>query len=137
MPEPYFERLRLKLAEQGVSARYIDRLVAELEDHCADVRAERSSALDDPATGCWIVDRLGDESVIAAQVTTRPELRGRLGGVRAVLWPYQAQWAAVAAGYGDALAGSLVMRWSASIACGTMLTAALLLAMAQSLAINV
>jgi len=137
MREPYFARLETLLAEQGVAAHYIDRLVGELEDHCADASADGWDSADGLPTSAWITQRLGSASTIAAQVVARPELRGILGGLRAALWPLKTQCAErVMSIPGSEVAGAALARWSASIACATMITAALLLAMAQSLAIN-
>jgi len=135
--EPYFARLEELLVQQGVAARYIDRLVGELEDHCADASADGWSSANEPRTSAWITERLGSASTIAAQVVARPELRGRLGGLRAALWPLKAQCAELAMSIpGGAGSGAVLARWSASIACAAMITAAMLLAMAQSLALN-
>jgi hypothetical protein len=136
--EPYFERLATNLAEQGVSARYIDRLVAELEDHCADAAAEQGIAACPATPSEWPRDRLGDAAAIVSQVVARPELRGRLSSCRVALRMLGSHGGGLAIRLGDtSMAGPVVMRWSASIACGATLTAALLLAMAQSIALNV
>ncbi len=137
MREPYFARLEKLLADQGVAARYIDRLIGELEDHCVDASADAQDSADDFQTSVWISERLGSAAVIAAQVIARPELRGRLGGLRAALWPLKNQSAEFAMPMpGRAVTGAVLARWSASIACAAMITAAMLLAMAQSIAIN-
>ena len=137
MREPYFTRLEKLLAERGIAARYIDRLVGELEDHCADAAAEHHDATDELRTPEWIAGRLGSAATIAAQVAARPELRGRLDGLRAALRPLREHYAELAmANRSAAVAGAVLARWSASIACAAMITAALLLAMAQSIALN-
>jgi hypothetical protein len=136
MHERYFERLRTKLAERGISARYIDRLVAELEDHYADAAAERRGGAHAPMAQGWCRDRLGNEAAIVSQVLARPELRGRFCSFRAATRLLLARSAEVVVR--DAIvAESPIMRWSASIASGTMITAALLLLMAQSITLSV
>lgn len=130
MPEPYFARLRLKLAEQGVSARYIDRLVGELEDHVEDALAERRGDRVKQSSDAWLTERFGSDAVIVAQVVAREELRGRLCGLRIALRQVGAAQALAADG---ALWMPTLMRWSASITCGSFVTAALLFAMARSI----
>jgi len=134
MPEPYFARLRLKLAEQGISARYIDRLVGELEDHAQDALTERRSDRIDRGSDSWLTERFGSDAVIVAQVLARRELRGRLCGFRIALRPLAQHVGSVhAVATGGALWMPTLMRWSASITCGSFVTAALLFAMARSI----
>jgi hypothetical protein len=138
MCDMYFEQLEKALAARGVPSRYIDRLIAELEDHRADVATERPDTAQLTAPLGWIRSRLGDEAAIVAQVIARPELRGHWSVLRAslnALRTYSQNW--VADCDTCAIAGPLLVRWSASIACGTAVTAALLLAMAQSIALYV
>lgn len=138
MREPYFERIEAALAERGVSPCYVDRLIAELEDHCTDVAAERPDSAPRQSDPGWITSRLGAEAAIVAQVMSRRELHGGWSGLRRSLYALRAHsqgW--VTHCETCAIAGPLLVRWSASIASGTAVTAALLFAMAQSIALNV
>lgn len=135
MRERRFQRLRTMLADRGVSARYAERLVAELNDHYHDIEAERLVAGESPARAAREARRaLGAEAAIGALVLARPELHGCGCGLRAA-------WRVVLAhaGRGEpglAMAGPALARWGASIAFGTLLTVAWLLGMAHALTLG-
>ena len=123
MPDTGFDNLRDYLLTSGMSQRYVRRAVAELEDHCVDAAAERPDGAHAAGDRDWIRDRLGHEAAIVAEVLARPAIRGRFCGLRLAL-------------HQGIVAEAPVMRWSASIASGAIITAALLLVMAQSIAPN-
>jgi hypothetical protein len=134
----HFEQLRTILYDRGVCARYANRLVAELEDHYADAEAEQLAA------GCsrdearlTLTEQLGPSAAIAAEVLAHPELRGRCCGLRAVLRPMFSMLASTDRTTWDGVATApAIARWSASITFGSMVTCALLLAMAQTMALG-
>ncbi|MEE8236961.1 MAG: hypothetical protein V3S67_01495 [Gammaproteobacteria bacterium] len=138
MPSPKLNALTTSLRNGGVSSAYINRLVAELDDHYADLEhEERATGREPAAAAVEALRRLGRQDTIAAEVLAKPELRS---------WPYRWPWIVrllrpvllllllpavpvlACAGRGPAIA-----RWSASISLGVVLTGGLLLAMAESI----
>jgi len=138
VPSPKLTALTTSLRDGGVSAAYISRLVAELDDHYADLEQEERATGREPAVAAVeALRRLGQQDRIAAEVLAKPELRS---------WPYRWPWIVrvlrpvllllllpavpvlACAGRGPAIA-----RWSVSIGLGAVLTGGLLLAMAQSM----
>ena len=138
MRSPKLNALTTSLRDGGVSAAYIARLVAELNDHYADLEHEERAIGREPAVAAVeALRRLGQPDTIAAEVLAKPELRS---------WPYRWPWIGrllrpvllllllpavpvlACAGRGPAIA-----RWSVSIGLGAVLTGGLLLAMAQSM----
>jgi hypothetical protein len=74
MPEQ-FEALRLELRKRGVAPLYVERTVAELTAHLADLEsAARAAGLGDAEAGRVARATLGDDRTIAAAVFGRPEL---------------------------------------------------------------
>ena len=138
MPSPKLNALTTSLRDGGVSSAYINRLVAELDDHYADLEhEERATGREPAAAAVEALRRLGRQDTIAAEVLAKPELRS---------WPYRWPWIVrllrpvllllmlpavpvlACAGRGPAIA-----RWSVSISLGVVLTGGLLLAMAESI----
>ena len=138
MPSPKLNALTTSLRDGGVSSAYISRLVAELDDHYADLEHEERATGREPAAAVVeALRRLGRQDTIAAEVLAKPELRS---------WPYRWPWIVrllrpvllllllpavpvlACAGRGPAIA-----RWSVSISLGVVLTGGLLLAMAESI----
>ena len=138
MPRVSLNALRTSLQDGGVSSAYIGRLLAELDDHYTDLEHdERESGREPAAAAVAALRRLGSQDAIAAEVLAKPELRS---------WPYRWPWIVrlirpvmvllllpslpilACADRGPAIA-----RWSVSISLGAVLTAGLLLAMAQSI----
>lgn len=134
MPEPTFHRLRKELRRGGVSPRYIERTISELQDHYADIE---SAALDrglPPEEAAAAARRgLGTDGAIAAAVLSEPSLK-----TWAHRWPRTAgalvttAWVAVlpvvpfvyCAQRGEAIA-----RWGLSASLAVLMTGALLLGM--------
>ena len=76
MPKVSLQSLRTSLQDGGVSSVYINRLMAELDDHYADFeREERTSGSERPAAAVEALRRLGQQDGIAAAVLAKPELR--------------------------------------------------------------
>jgi hypothetical protein len=74
MPEQ-FEALRLELRKRGVAPLYVERTVAELTAHLADLEsAARAAGLGDAEAERVARATLGDDRTIAAAVLGRPEL---------------------------------------------------------------
>lgn len=74
MPEQ-FEALRLELRKRGVAPLYVERTVAELSAHLADLEsAARAAGLGDAEAERVARATLGDDRTIAAAVLGRPEL---------------------------------------------------------------
>ena len=138
MPSPKLNALTTSLRDGGVSSAYINRLVAELDDHYADLEhEERATGREPAAAAVEALRRLGRQDTIAAEVLAKPELRS---------WPSRWPWIVrllrpvllllllpavpvlACAGRGPAIA-----RWSVSISLGVVLTGGLLLAMAESI----
>lgn len=138
MPSPKLNALTTSLRDGGVSSAYISRLVAELDDHYADLEhEERATGREPAAAAVEALRRLGRQDTIAAEVLAKPELRS---------WPSRWPWIVrllrpvllllllpavpvlACAGRGPAIA-----RWSVSISLGVVLTGGLLLAMAESI----
>ncbi len=138
MPSPKLTALKTSLRAGGVSAAYISRLLAELDDHYADLeREERATGREPAIAAVEALRRLGQQDTIAAEVLANPELRS---------WPDRWPWfvsllrpvllllllpalpVLACAGRGPAIA-----RWSVSISLGVVLTGGLLLAMAESI----
>lgn len=137
MRDSHFEQLRAILVDRGISARYADRLIVELEDHYFDVEAERLAAGDGRADAASTArESLGSDASIAAQVLSRPELSGRCCGIRLALRPIALALIAGSWGGGATLAAPAIARWGASIAFGSMVTVALLFAMARTMAVG-
>lgn len=138
MPDIGFGALRQALYEQGVAAGYADRLVTELREHRRDLEAESLAVGNSPSKAALCAkQRLGSEAAIVAQVLARPELRGPWSSLRAALRPLQlafasgeTQWPA------GMIAAPAVARWTASVSLGTLITIAMLFALAQTTAIG-
>jgi hypothetical protein len=74
MPEQ-FEALRLELRKSGVALVYVERTVAELTAHLADLEsAARAAGFADAEAERVARAQLGDDRAIAAAVLGRPEL---------------------------------------------------------------
>jgi hypothetical protein len=74
MPEQ-FEALRLELRKRGVAPLYVERTVAELTAHLADLEsAARAAGLGDAEAERVARATLGDDRTIATAVLGRPEL---------------------------------------------------------------
>ncbi len=137
MPSNDFNALRRGLYEQGIATSYADRLVAELGEHRADLEAERLAAGDSRSEAATRAKRrLGSEMAIVAQVVSRPELRGRWSNVRAALRTLLPLEAGGVHCSGGNIAAPVIVRWTASVSLGSLLTVALLLALAQSITIG-
>ena len=138
MPSPKLTALKTSLRAGGVSPAYISRLLAELDDHYADLeREERATGRKSAVAAVEALRRLGQQDAIAAEVLAKPELRS---------WPERWPWIVsllrpvllllllpalpvlACAGRGPAIA-----RWSVSISLAALLTGGLLLAMARSM----
>lgn len=138
MPSPKLTALKTSLRAGGVSPAYIGRLLAELDDHYADLeREERATGREPAVAAVEALRRLGQQDAIAAEVLAKPELRS---------WPERWPWfvsllrpvllllllpalpVLACAGRGPAIA-----RWSISISLAALLTGGLLLAMARSM----
>lgn len=138
MPSPKLTALKTSLCAGGVSPAYISRLLAELDDHYADLeREERATGREPAVASVEALRRLGQQDAIAAEVLAKPELRS---------WPERWPWIVsllrpvllllllpalpvlACAGRGPAIA-----RWSVSISRAALLTGGLLLAMARSM----
>ena len=138
MPSPKLTALKTSLRAGGVSPAYISRLLAELDDHYADLeREERATGRESAVAAVEALRRLGQQDAIAAEVLAKPELRS---------WPERWPWIVsllrpvllllllpalpvlACAGRGPAIA-----RWSVSISLAALLTGGLLLAMARSM----
>jgi hypothetical protein len=131
MLEPALERLAAGLLAQGLPPDYVQRLLAELEDHFIDLEQEHRLAGCSPqaaAAGAWRT--LGTDDVILAQVLVRPELsrhhRGWLGEPSPPIL--------LTVAYAD---GHAIARWGASISLGGVLTASMLLLLASMIASGV
>ena len=138
MPKVSLQSLRASLQDGGVSPVYINRLVAELDDHFADLeREERASGSEKSAAAVEALRRLGQQDSIAAAVLAKPELRS---------WSHRWPWLAGLVSHVLLLlllpvvpvvactqCGPAIVRWSVSISLGTALTGGLLLVMAQSI----
>jgi hypothetical protein len=75
MPDPRFESLRLELLRSGVSPLYVDRTIAELGEHYADLEAAARAAGRSAAEAEWEARAaLGNDRAIAAAVLAHPEL---------------------------------------------------------------
>ncbi len=138
MPSPKLNALTVLLRDGGVSSAYINRLLAELGDHYADLEREERAAGREPALATLeALRRLGQQDMIAAEVLAKPELRSWsdrwpwiVSLLRPVLLLLLLPTAPVLACAGR---GPAIARWSVSISLGALLTGGLLLAMAQSL----
>ena len=138
MPSPKLTALKTSLRAGGVSPAYISRLLAELDDHYADLeREERATGREPAVASVEALRRRGQQDAIAAEVLVKPELRS---------WPERWPWfvsllrpvllllllpalpVLACAGRGPAIA-----RWSVSISLAALLTGGLLLAMARSM----
>ncbi len=140
MPSPKLTALKTSLRAGGVSPAYISRLLAELDDHYADLeREERATGREPAIAAVEALRRLGQQDAIATEVLAKPELRS---------WPERWPWfvsllrpvllllllllpalpVLACAGRGPAIA-----RWSVSISLAALLTGGLLLAMARSM----
>ncbi len=138
MPSNRFSMLRRSLDEQGVARRYAERLITELREHRADLEEERLAAGDSAREAALRArQRLGCDAAIVAQVLARPELRGRWSGFRAALFARQPLGAVGAPSSGEALTAPVIARWTASVSLGSLLTVALLLALARSITLGV
>jgi hypothetical protein len=132
MPESALERLAAGLLAKGLPRDYAQRLLAELEDHFIDLEQEHRLAGCSPqaaATGAWRT--LGTDDVILAQVLARPELSRRHAGW---LGEPSRPIALPAGAYAD---GHAIARWGASISLGGVLTASMLLLLANTIASGV
>jgi len=132
------QSLRTSLHDGGVSSAYINRLMAELDDHYADLEREaRASGSERPAAAVEALRRLGQQDAIAAAVLAKPELRS---------WSHRWPWLAglmshvllllllpVTPIVACAQRGPAILRWSVSISLGTAMTGGFLLVMAQSI----
>ncbi len=134
MPDIDFSALRRSLYERGVATGYAERLVAELREHRVDLEAERLAAGDTRSEAVARArQRLGSDAAIAAQVLVRPELRGRWSSVRAALRPLLPVNALGAHRSVEPAAAPAIARWTASVSLGSLLTVAMLFALAQSI----
>ncbi|NIW23145.1 MAG: hypothetical protein GWN29_00470 [Gammaproteobacteria bacterium] len=110
----------------------------ELCEHRTDLEAERLAAGDSRSqAAAQAKKRLGSDAVIVAQVLARPELRGRWWRVRAALRQLQPVGATGAHWSGGAVATPIIARWTASVGLGSLLTIALLFALARSITLGV
>jgi hypothetical protein len=76
MPIQRFADLSRRLLRAGIPHRHVNRLIAELEAHFADLVAElRSTGLSRAESESQAALRLGTEDVLAANIIARPELR--------------------------------------------------------------
>jgi len=138
MPDPGFGALRQALYEQGVAAGYADRLVTELREHRFDLEAEGLAVGESPCKAALAAkQRLGSEAAIVAQVLVRPELRGTWSSLRAALRPLQLAFASGGTQWpAGTIAAPAVARWMASVSLGTLVTVAILFALAQTTVIG-
>lgn len=75
MPEGGFESLRLELLRSGVSPVYVERTIAELGEHYADLEAAaRAAGYSAAEAARQARDTLGNDRAIAAAVLAHPEL---------------------------------------------------------------
>jgi hypothetical protein len=137
MPEPQFEGLKRRLHAGGVSGRCVERTLAELRDHYADIRQSELGRGVSPAEAAAAARAaIGDERAIAAAILARPELKAW-----AYRWPRTAGalrstaliavMPAVPVIY-CAYRGDAIARWGASVGLATLMTGTLLLVL-QSL----
>lgn len=71
-----FVGLSQRLLRAGIAPRHVQRLIAELEAHFADLVAElQSTGLSQAESESQAAVRLGTEDLLAASIIARPELR--------------------------------------------------------------
>lgn len=133
MPEPLFRNLQRELQRGGVGRRYIERTIAELRDHYADLeQSEIGRGLSPQEAAASAAAAIGDEQTLAAAVLSRPELKQW-----SHRWPRTARlirstalvvaMPAVPVLY-CAYRRDVIVRWGASIGLASLLTVGLFLA---------
>ena len=134
MHDQPFAALRSALLESGIAPRHVCRIVAELDDHLEDLRAEAlSNGKSAHEASVFALRRIGDQKLIARQMLARPEFRTwiyrypRIARVYlpvacAVLWPA----APVFAGFANP---TRLIRWGVALMLSAGVTAAMLLGM--------
>ena len=141
MPEPNFENLHCHLLNAGVSPRFVRRTLTELRDHYDDLKLDIVGQGVSVQEAAHIAGRqLGKLDVIAAQVTSRKELRrwsyryplmGRLA--LPLLCVVALPIAPLMAGANHAQA---LVRWGAILMLSAFITASLFLAMQLSISLG-
>ena len=75
MRDAQLESLRLELLKGGVTPFYVDRTIAELAEHYADLESAALAAGLSPEDAARTAsDALGNERALAAAILARPEL---------------------------------------------------------------
>lgn len=76
MPNPDFDKLRVRLLRSGVAPRHVGRAISELRDHIEDLESEavESGLLQEAAT-VQASERIGAIDSITKQYLIRPELK--------------------------------------------------------------
>lgn len=133
MPEPRFDDLRRALERGGVGRRHIERTIAELRDHYADLQQDeidRGLCARDAAAAAAAA--IGEEETLAAAVLSRPELK-----CWSRRWPRTARMLQTTAFVAVMPAvpvlycahrRDVIVRWGASIGLASLMTVGLFLA---------
>jgi len=136
-----FDSLRTALLESGVAPRHVRRIVAELDDHAEDLRAEAVAQGMSGEDACvYAMRRIGDQQQIASRILESADLRSwiyRYPRVARVYLPcaYALLLPALPVFAGFANPG-IVLRWSAALMLSAGVTAGMLLALQLAIAVT-
>jgi hypothetical protein len=141
VPEQTFETLRNELIRSGVAPRYVQRIVAELDDHLEDLRGEAlARGTHEREAGEFALNAIGDQQQIARRMLETAEFkiwiyrypriaRFYLPVAYALLLPAAPMFAGIAN-------PRKLARWGTALMLSAGITAAMLLSMQLAIALT-
>lgn len=136
-----FDKLRSALLESGVAPRHIRRIVAELDDHADDLRAEAEAQgmpADDAAA--YAMSRIGDQALIAARMLESADIRCwiyRYPRLARIYLPFAYALLLPASPFFAGIANpGIVLRWGVALMLSAGVTAGIMLALQLAIAVT-
>ncbi len=141
MPEQTFETLRNELLGSGVAPRYVRRIVAELNDHLEDLRAEAlARGIHEREAGEFALNAIGDQQQIAKRMLETAEFKiwiYRYPGIARFYLPVAYALLLPAAPMFACIANPRKLaRWGTALMLSAGITAAMLLSMQLAIALT-
>ena len=136
-----FDELRSQLLESGIAPKHVRRITSELHDHLEDLKLEaRENGLPNHEAESYAINQLGDQKIIAERILEHSEFKKwiyRYPRVARIYLPVAYVLVLPAAPIFAGMANpSIVVRWSAALMLGGVVTAGMFLMMQLSIVLT-
>jgi len=138
MPDVSLQAYEHELRKSGVAPRHVRRTMLELADHFDDLAREaRESGADDQRAAQYAIGELGEPKTLAAAARSQPELLSwAYRFPYAALIVYPLVWMAVTPVFAGVDYAPRVVRWSACLVLGALVTGLMILMLQLSITLT-